>query len=101
MASIKSDFEGERKYSELFIGRGEETHQVYRLEVPKQVYWAYQTEGAMNDILMKIHDLKTDMEEAINVMIDNEQEFKEIARKKKDKRITDSEVNELIKNIVL
>lgn len=74
MRSIKSDFSGERKYSEFWLLRGEE-HQVYRLEVPQQVFWAYQTDGAMNHLLMKIYEETKDMEKAINIMITRQKDF--------------------------
>ncbi|MCY1659314.1 TraG family conjugative transposon ATPase [Chryseobacterium sp. SL1] len=64
MCSLESDFEGVRKYSEIFIMRGKH-HQVYRLEVPNEVYWAYQTEGDENEELMQIYDKVQDMEKAI------------------------------------
>lgn len=69
MSSLKSNFEGERPYSEIFIMRGEIHHQVYRLEVPKQVYWAYQTEGKKNEELMAVYKETQNMEEAINKYI--------------------------------
>ncbi len=65
MCSIQSNFSAERPYSEVFIMRGK-THQVYRLEVPKQVYWAYQTEGADNQKLLNIYEETQNMEKAIN-----------------------------------
>lgn len=68
MSSLTSDFEGERKYSEVFVMRGNQ-HQVYRLEVPQQVFWAYQTEGAKNEELMKMYEELGNMEEAINQYI--------------------------------
>lgn len=77
MSSLRADFSGDRRYSELFLLRGE-THQVYRLEVPKEVFWAYQTEGAMNDLLMKIYNEVGDMEKAIQIMINNQREFENL-----------------------
>ena len=68
MVSISSNFEGNRKYSEIFLMRGNH-HQVYRLEVPEQVYWAYQTEGRQNEELMQIYNEVGDMEKAINQYI--------------------------------
>lgn len=65
MCSIQSNFSAERPYSEIFIMRGK-IHQVYRLEVPKQVYWAYQTEGADNQKLLDVYEECQDMETAIN-----------------------------------
>ncbi|WP_187695290.1 TraG family conjugative transposon ATPase [Chryseobacterium sp.] len=74
MSSLTSDFEGERKYSEVFIMRGNH-HQVYRLEVPEQVYWAYQTEGAKNEELMKVFDEVGDMETTINNYINHKNQY--------------------------
>ncbi|WP_183148010.1 TraG family conjugative transposon ATPase [Chryseobacterium nematophagum] len=68
MSSLTSNFEGENKFSEIFIMR-ENHHQVYRLEVPPQVYWAYQTEGKKNEELMQIYEQTQDMELAINKYI--------------------------------
>ena len=68
MVSISSNFEGSRKYSEIFLMRGNH-HQVYRLEVPEDVYWAYQTEGRQNEELMQIYNEVGDMEKAINQYI--------------------------------
>ena len=68
MVSISSNFEGKYKYSEIFLLRGNH-HQVYRLEVPQQVYWAYQTEGRQNEELMTIYNEVGDMEKAINQYI--------------------------------
>ena len=44
-------------------------HQVYRLEVPEKVFWAYQTEGAKNEELMKIYHETGNMESAIDQYI--------------------------------
>lgn len=71
MSSLTSNFEGERPFSEIFIMR-ENHHQVYRLEVPQQVYWAYQTEGKKNEELMKVYEETQDMEEAINKYINQQ-----------------------------
>jgi len=68
MSSLTSDFEGKQKYSEIFVMRGNQ-HQVYRLEVPEKVFWAYQTEGAQNQQLMDIYEETGNMEEAINQYI--------------------------------
>lgn len=68
LSSISSNFQTERPYSEIFIMRGDK-HQIYRLEVPKEVYWAYQTEGKENQKLMDIYDKVQNMEEAINIKI--------------------------------
>lgn len=102
MSSLKSDFSGNRKYSEVFILRGK-THQVYRLEVPKEVFWAYQTDGAMNNILMKIYEMIGDMEKAIQIMIKREKFFEELKDDISTRIITEEEaifkIQRLIKNL--
>lgn len=65
MSSIDSNFSAKTPYSELFIMRGNK-HQVYRLILPKKVYWAYQTEGQKNEELLEIYEETKDMEKAIN-----------------------------------
>ena len=65
LCSIQSNFSSKRPYSEIFIMRGNK-HQVYRLEVPKEVYWAYQTEGAENQKLLEVYKKTGNMETAIN-----------------------------------
>lgn len=68
LCSIQSNFSAKRPYSEIFIMRGNK-HQVYRLEVPKEVFWAYQTDGAENQKLLDIYEKTGDMETAINQFI--------------------------------
>lgn len=85
MSSLKSDFNAQRKYSEFFLLRGEH-HQVYRLEVPKEVFWAYQTDGAMNDLLLKIYNETGDMERAIDIMIANQKYIESLRDEIKTKR---------------
>ena len=72
LCSIQSNFDknSQYQYSELFILRGNH-HQIYRLEVPKEVYWAYQTEGAQNEKLLNRAD-EIGMENAINEFITKE-----------------------------
>ena len=99
MSSLKSDFNGERKYSEFFLLRGEK-HQVYRLEVPQEVFWAYQTDGAMNDLLMKIFYEVRNMEKAIEIMINNQKTFVELRDDIKSSKVTDEESMIKIKQII-
>lgn len=70
MTSLNSDVsaENDRPYTEIFIMRGNH-HQVYRLEVPKKVFWAYQTEGQKNEQLMRYYEELGDMEKAIDKMM--------------------------------
>lgn len=70
LTSIRSNFKAERPWSEVFILR-EKTHQVYRLEVSKEVYWAYQTEGKENEKLLDLYKEVGNMETAITQFIEN------------------------------
>ncbi|POR20965.1 hypothetical protein BWK57_11775 [Flavobacterium columnare] len=67
LCSIQSNFSAERPYSEIFIMRGNK-HQIYRLEVPKKVWWAFQTEGEKNEKLMQLAE-KVGIEKAIDQFI--------------------------------
>ncbi len=98
MSSIKKNFSGARKYSQLFLLRGD-THQVYNLEVPPEVFWAYQTDGAMNTLLMKAYDITKDMETAIQIMIENQPKFEEIRDNLKARKIDEEESINIIKRI--
>lgn len=102
MHSISSDFEGERKYSEVFIRRGRErqTNQVYRLEVPRTVFWAYQTDGAMNSLLMQVFDLTHDMELSVKIMTTYEASFVEINKKREKNLLSKEEIEIEINNII-
>lgn len=92
MESLESNYnDPSHPYSEVFIKRGNKFG-VYRLEVPKKVFWAYQTEGTLNAILMKIFELTgRDMEQAINTMIEHEQAFKIWAGKEDQKKQNENE----------
>ncbi|MEP6262864.1 MAG: TraG family conjugative transposon ATPase [Gillisia sp.] len=64
LKSLKNNFTGERKYTEMFIKIGKESN-VFRLEVPKEVYAAYLTDGAENDKIMEFYQEHQNMEKAI------------------------------------
>ena len=64
LKSIKNNLSGPRKYTEMFIKIGKESN-IFRLEVPKEVYAAYLTDGAENDRIMRIYEKTNDMAEAI------------------------------------
>ena len=64
LKSIKNNFIGERKYTEIFIKIGKESN-VFRLEVPKEVYAAYLTDGTENDLIMQLYEKYGNMEKAI------------------------------------
>ena len=52
LKSIKNNLSGPRKYTEMFIKIGKESN-IFRLEVPKEVYAAYLTDGQENEAIMK------------------------------------------------
>lgn len=66
LCSMQSNFSAKIPYSEIFIMRGNK-HQVYRFIAPKNVYWAYQTEGEDNQKLMNIYEKVQNMEYAIEI----------------------------------
>lgn len=77
MTSLSSDVsvENPRPYTEIFIMRGN-YYQVYRLELPRKVWWAYQTEGQQNEQLMQYYEQTGDMEQAIDIMMNKEYNIK-------------------------
>ncbi|MGB5607671.1 VirB4 family type IV secretion system protein, partial [Eudoraea sp.] len=64
LKSIKNDLTGERKYTEMFIKIGKESN-IFRLEVPPEVFAAYLTDGSDNESIMAIYKKHGDMELAI------------------------------------
>lgn len=64
LKSIKNNLSGSRKYTEMFIKIGKESN-IFRLEVPKEVYAAYLTDGAENEEIMKLYEKHHNMEKAI------------------------------------
>ncbi|MEM9078640.1 MAG: DUF87 domain-containing protein, partial [Bacteroidota bacterium] len=68
LKSIKNNFSGSRKYTEIFIKIGKESN-VFRLEVPPEVYAAYLTDGAENDRIMRIYKEGGCMETAIKKFV--------------------------------
>lgn len=68
LKSIKNNLAGKRKYTEIFIKIGKESN-IYRLEVPQEVYAAYLTDGADNDRIMRIYKEQGSMEKAIKQFI--------------------------------
>ncbi|MFY0715385.1 TraG family conjugative transposon ATPase, partial [Seonamhaeicola sp. NFXS20] len=51
LRSIRNNLVGERKYTEMFIKIGKASN-IFRLEVPPEVFAAYLTDGAENDAIM-------------------------------------------------
>ena len=64
LKSIKNNLTGPRKYTEMFIKIGKESN-IFRLEVPKEVYAAYLTDGVENEDIMKLYEKHQNMEKAI------------------------------------
>jgi len=64
LKSIRNNLTGERKYTEIFIKIGKESN-VFRLEVPPEVYAAYLTDGLENNQIMELFEKTGDMEQAI------------------------------------
>ena len=64
LKSIKNDLTGERKYTEMFIKIGKESN-IFRLEVPPEVFAAYLTDGSDNEAIMALYKEDNDMETAI------------------------------------
>ncbi|WP_142784106.1 TraG family conjugative transposon ATPase [Changchengzhania lutea] len=64
LKSIKNNLSGPRKYTEMFIKIGKESN-IFRLEVPKEVYAAYLTDGQENEAIMAIYEKSQNMELAI------------------------------------
>ncbi len=64
LKSIKNNLSGNRKYTEIFIKIGRESN-IFRLEVPKEVYAAYLTDGPENETIMQLYKENNNMEHAI------------------------------------
>ncbi|AWH75480.1 TraG family conjugative transposon ATPase [Dokdonia sp. Dokd-P16] len=64
LKSIRNNLTGPRKYTEMFIKIGKESN-IFRLEVPKEVYAAYLTDGKENEEIMKLFEKHLDMQKAI------------------------------------
>jgi conjugation system TraG family ATPase len=68
LKSIKNNLTGQRKYTEMFIKIGKESN-IFRLEVPKEVYAAYLTDGKENETIMATYNRTNNMEAAIKEFI--------------------------------
>lgn len=68
LKSIRNKLSGDRKYTEIFIKIGKDSN-IFRLEVPPEVYAAYLTDGMENNEIMALYDQLGSMEEAITVFI--------------------------------
>ncbi|WP_299429861.1 TraG family conjugative transposon ATPase [uncultured Maribacter sp.] len=68
LKSIRNNLTGERKYTEMFIKIGKESN-IFRLEVPNEVYAAYLTDGKESEAIMAIYEETQNMDTAINEFI--------------------------------
>lgn len=66
LKSIRNNLSGPRKYTEIFIKIGKESN-IFRLEVPKEVYAAYLTDGEENEAIMALYERTQNMEQAIKL----------------------------------
>lgn len=68
LKSIKNNLSGKRKYTEIFIKIGKESN-IFRLEVPLEVFAAYLTDGVDNEAIMALYKEHGSMERAIKEFI--------------------------------
>ena len=68
LKSIKNNLSGKRKYTEIFIKIGKESN-IFRLEVPQEVFAAYLTDGADNEAIMAFYKESGCMEMAIKQFV--------------------------------
>lgn len=68
LKSIRNNLTGDRKYTEMFIKIGKESN-IFRLEVPKEVFSAYLTDGSANEEIMQLYEEHQSMEEAIKIYV--------------------------------
>ncbi|MET6989158.1 TraG family conjugative transposon ATPase [Sediminicola arcticus] len=68
LKSIKNNLSGEQKYTEVFIKIGKESN-IFRLEVPPEVYAAYLTDGPENAAIMALYHKYGCMEKAITAYV--------------------------------
>jgi conjugation system TraG family ATPase len=68
LKSIRNNLTGARKYTEMFIKIGKESN-IFRLEVPKEVYAAYLTDGKESEAIMQLFEEHNSMEKAIQLFI--------------------------------
>lgn len=70
LKSIRNNLNGVRKFTEMFIKIGKESN-IFRLEVPKEVYAAYLTDGKENEDIMQLFEEHQNMEKAIKIFINS------------------------------
>lgn len=72
LKSIRNNLTGDRKYTEMFIKIGKESN-IFRLEVPREVFAAYLTDGRESEAIMAIYKETNNMEEAIKNFLQKSQ----------------------------
>ena len=70
LKSIRNNLTGTRKYTEMFIKIGKESN-IFRLEVPPEVFAAYLTDGRESEEIMKLYEKHKNMEQAIKIFINS------------------------------
>ena len=70
LKSIRNNLTGTRKYTEMFIKIGKESN-IFRLEVPPEVFAAYLTDGKESEDIMKLFEEHNNMEKAIKQFINS------------------------------
>lgn len=70
LKSIRNNLTGERKYTEMFIKIGKKSN-IFRLEVPKEIFAAYLTDGKESEQIMALFEEHGSMERAINIFINS------------------------------
>ena len=70
LKSIRNNLTGTRKYTEMFIKIGKESN-IFRLEVPPEVFAAYLTDGRESEEIMKLYEEHNNMEKAIKIFINS------------------------------
>ncbi len=68
LKSIRNNLTGKRKYTEMFIKIGKESN-IFRLEVPKEVFAAYLTDGKESEQIMALFEKYGSMEKAVQIFI--------------------------------
>ncbi|WP_066223769.1 TraG family conjugative transposon ATPase [Formosa haliotis] len=83
LRSIRNNLSGSRKYTEMFIKIGKESN-VFRLEVPQEVFAAYLTDGLEHENIMAIYNEVKDMEKAITIYLTQQGVTNSTIKNKKD-----------------
>ncbi|WP_299780543.1 TraG family conjugative transposon ATPase [uncultured Formosa sp.] len=68
LKSIRNNLSGAIKYTEMFIKIGKASN-IFRLEVPKEVFAAYLTDGKDHEQIMSLYKKTGQMEEAIKAYV--------------------------------